>query len=66
MGTHTVLAKDKKCGACQFWQGDRKIRFVNHKPYSINVDSSQIFCDAASKKTYGVGTCPKWKKWVNI
>lgn len=66
MGTNTVLAKDKKCGTCQYWNGDRKIRFVNNVPYSISADSGQYDCGVQSKKTYSAGTCPKWNKWNNL
>ena len=68
MGTNTVLVKDKKCGTCEYWQGNRTIsRMIDNKPYSISVESGSYPCAVqANKKVQGVGTCPKWNKWYGI
>ncbi len=68
MGTTTVLAKDKKCGTCEYWQGNRTIsRMIDNKPHSISVESGSYDCGVqANKKVQGIGTCPKWRKWSSI
>ena len=68
MGTNTVLAKDKKCGTCQYWEGDRTIsRMIGNEPHSISVTSGSYECAVqANKKVQGIGTCTKWKKWSSI
>jgi len=68
MGTNIVLAKDKKCGTCEYWEGKRTIsRMIDKEPHSISVTSGSYECTVQSnKKVQGIGTCPKWKKWSSI
>lgn len=68
MGTNTVLAKDKKCGTCEYWRSDRTIsRMIDNKPHSISVESGSYACAVqANKKVQGIGTCSKWEKWSSI
>ncbi len=68
MGTNTVLANEKKCGTCEYWQGERTIsRMIGNKPHSISVKPGSYPCAVQAGKTVqGIGTSPKWKKRSSI
>jgi hypothetical protein len=67
MGTNTVLAKDKKCGTCEYWEGKRKIsRMIDKIPHSISVESGSDSCAVQANKMQGISTCSKWKKWSSV
>jgi hypothetical protein len=68
MSTTSVLVKDKKCGTCEYWAGERVIsRMIDNKPHSISVVSGSYSCAVQAKKTIqGTGTCMKWKKWCSL
>jgi hypothetical protein len=64
----TILANEKKCATCAYWQGKREpSRFIAGKIYSIKAESGNFPCIAqANQHKQGIATCPKWKKWDAI
>ncbi|MBP8708126.1 MAG: hypothetical protein KBH94_05350 [Caldisericia bacterium] len=68
MSNFTVLANEKKCATCAYWQGKREpSRFISNKIYSIKAESGGFPCIAQNNQPkQGNATCPKWKKWETI
>ncbi len=61
-----VKLDEKKCGSCQWWSGEREIKFFCRKPEKIACEGSSQLCRADHRTHSASWSCREWVKWNEL
>jgi len=64
--TSSIEASKRICATCQYWQGEREVKFITAQYVRVNYHTGQAYC-AAFKQNKGSGFyCNRYKRWVQL